>query len=88
MSCGGQALSSADMARSTAVVLGQLLSAHKAVFRSVLELVPALVRQLTMLTVEEASRFGRANDMSLRAKRRENIMYFNLLKVRWKCFLL
>ena len=82
MSCGGQTLSSTDMARNTAVVLGQLLSANKAVFRGVLELVPALVRQLFTLTVEEASKFSRANNMSNADRRREGVMFNNLFKVR------
>ena len=81
VSCGGQTLSSEDVARNTSVVLAQLLSAHKAVFRGVLELVPALVRQLFTLTVEEASKFARANNMSNADRRREGVMFNNLFKV-------
>ena len=63
------------------ILMEQLVHLHKDVFKSVLQLVPSLIKEFMMLTPADASQFMHAVNMSWADRRRCSIMFKKLLQV-------
>ena len=63
------------------ILMEQLVHLHKDVFKSVLQLVPSLIKEFMMLTPADASQFMHAVNMSWADRRRCSVMFKKLLQV-------